>query len=294
MHRRAFTLLELLVAIALIGVLIGLLLPAVQRVRDAAYRTHCVNNLKQLGLALHQHHDARGSLPQGMTSNQRGEPYPRSTWLTRLLPYVEQDALWRTTVDAYRQTRRSTRNPPHVGFTTVVSTFVCPSDDRAGVVQATHRDYRVALTSYLGVLGTAWTRTDGILYLDSRVKLIEITDGTATTLAVGERPPSADFWYGWWYTGFGQVGTGSGDSLLGVRERSRGDTYTWFCPEGPYAFGPGRADEQCDMFHFWSQHVGGAHFLFCDGSVRLLQYSADPLLPTLATRAGGEAAVLPD
>jgi prepilin-type processing-associated H-X9-DG protein len=111
----------------------------------------------------------------------------------------------------------------------------------------------------------------------------------------GERPPSADFWYGWWYAGFGQAGTGSGDMLLGVRERNRGGyIYTYFCAPGPYSFSPGRFDNQCDLFHFWSPHPGGAHFLFGDGSARFLGYAADPILPALATRAGGEVAALPD
>jgi prepilin-type processing-associated H-X9-DG protein len=104
----------------------------------------------------------------------------------------------------------------------------------------------------------------------------------------GERPPSADFWYGWWYAGYGQAGTGSADMLLGVRERNLGGPFVSDCPAGPYHFREGRADNQCDLFHFWSLHPGGAHFLFADGSVRFLAYSADAILPALATRAGGE------
>src|SRR5262245_65689888 len=91
--RHAFTLLELLVVIAIIGVLIALLLPAVQKVRAAADRVHCANNVKQIGLALHNYHDSFRRLPPGVTSQKPKEPYPRMSWLTRILPYVEQDNL---------------------------------------------------------------------------------------------------------------------------------------------------------------------------------------------------------
>lgn len=81
--------------------------------------------------------------------------------------------------------------------------------------------------------------------------------------------------------------------LLGVRERNRGGPYVASCPRGPYHFRPGRVNEQCDLFHFWSLHSGGAHFLFADGAVRFLAYSADPVLPAWATRAGGEMVAIP-
>ncbi len=291
--RRAFTLIELLVVIAIVAVLLGLLLPAVQKVRAAASRLQCTNNLKQLGLALHGYHDSRSVLPPGVTSNRRGEAFPRMTWLTRLLPFIEQDALWRLALGAYDFERVPFHNPPHIAFSIPVRGFACPDDSRTLTVQNTHRGFRPALTSYVGVLGTSFDRSEGILSLDSRVRLTDITDGTSSTLMVGERPPSADFWYGWWYAGVGQMGTGSGDMLLGVRERNVGGTYVAPCPRGPYHFGPGRTTEQCDLFHFWSLHAGGAHFLFADGSVHFLAYSADPLLPALATRAGGEIAELP-
>jgi prepilin-type processing-associated H-X9-DG protein len=112
---------------------------------------------------------------------------------------------------------------------------------------------------------------------------------------VAERPPSADLNFGWWYGGGGQSKDGSGDSVLGVREMYVGPFGSGqLCPAGPYHFGSGEISNQCDAFHFWSLHSGGANFLFCDGSVRFLAYSADSILPALATRAGSERVSVPD
>jgi prepilin-type processing-associated H-X9-DG protein len=145
------------------------------------------------------------------------------------------------------------------------------------------------------VSGTNQFRKDGVLYLDSQTRFAAITDGLSQTLFVGERPPSAQGNFGWWYGGWGQNKDGSGDTVLSVRERNLNSIYAPGCPVGPYEFGPGRIDNQCDTFHFWSLHIGGgAHFLFGDGSVRFLRYSAAPLMPALATRSGGETFMLPD
>jgi prepilin-type N-terminal cleavage/methylation domain-containing protein len=291
--RLGVTLVELLVVIAIIGVLLGLLLPAVQRVRDAALKIGCANNLRQFGLALHGYHDATGSLPPGVTSDKPGEPYQRMSWLTRLLPHLEQEPLWQQTQQAYRGQPSPFVHPPHPGLDTVVRIFTCPSDAQSQGPRDTHSNRRVALTDYVGVLGTDLASKDGVLFVDSHVRLTDILDGTSATLMAGERPPSADAWYGWWYAGVGQAGTGAPDMLLGARELNLGGTYVWFCPPGPYHFRPGQAGEQCDVFHFWSLHFGGSHFLFADGAVRFLNYSADAVLPALATRAGSEAEMAP-
>jgi prepilin-type N-terminal cleavage/methylation domain-containing protein/prepilin-type processing-associated H-X9-DG protein len=292
--RRAFTLLELIVVMAIMAVLLALLLPAIQRVRSAAARIRCTNNLHQIGLAAHKYHDTFHTLPAGMRYQQGNDPYLLMSWLTQLLPSVEQDALWRTTDTAYGQSRWPLKNPPHVGLATAMPLFQCPADPLAGQVRFAPRDrVDIAFTSYLGVEGVDVFRLGGVLFRDSHVRLTEIQDGTSQTLLAGERPPSADFQFGWWYAGAGQQFTGSADMVLGVRERNILSYSIAPCSQGAYHFGPGRIDNPCDMFHFWSLHVGGGNFLFADGSVHFLDYSADSLLPALATRGGGEVVQLP-
>jgi len=290
----AFTLVELLVVIGILATLIGLLLPAVQRIREAAARLKCQNNLRQLGLALHHYHDARSALPPGITSIRPGEPFPRMSWTARLLPYVEQDGMWRQAEQAYRLDLVPSHNPPHTGFATPMAVYSCPLDPRMSEAQPTHQGRVAALTSYVGNLGLDYRGTEGVLFRDSRVQLTDIRDGTSHTIAVGERPPSADAWYGWWYAGFGQFGTGSLDMLIGAREINAGGIHLYMCPPGPHRFAPGSLDDQCSTLHYWSLHTGGGNFLFADGSVRFLRYSADQVLPALATRNGGEVVGVPD
>ncbi len=291
--RPGFSLVELLVVLMIVGVLFGLLAAAVQRAREAAARTRCANQLRQLGLAAHAYHTAMGALPAGVSSNVRQNPYPYVSWLNRLLTYLENEPLWKQTVDSYGVSRIPWTTPPHAGLDTVVSLFVCPSDGRILRAETSH-GYHVAFTSYLGVLGTDYRARGGCLYADSAVRLADVADGTSNTLLAGERPPSADLYYGWWYAGAGQDNAGSCDMLLGASERNSRGAEFHSCPDGPYAFAPGRLENQCDQFHFWSLHPGGGHFAFCDGSVRFLAYSADSVLPALATRAGGEPASIPD
>jgi prepilin-type N-terminal cleavage/methylation domain-containing protein/prepilin-type processing-associated H-X9-DG protein len=288
--RRAFTLVELLIVLAIIAILTGLLLGAVQMARDAASRLECANNLRQIGLAAHQFHDQRRRFPSGMYWEKGESPYRMSSWLTHLLPYFEYGGLWHETEQAYKVTIDPFQDPPHVGLTTVVPLFACPTDGRLMTKQYARRDqFEVALTSYLGVSGKDVKSRDGVLFRDSQIRIIDISDGASNTLLAGERPPSADFQFGWWYAGAGQLFTGSGDMILGVEEQNLLFFSQGVCAPGFYQFGPGRLKNQCDMFHFWSLHPGGANFVFCDGSVHFLSYSAAPIMPALASRAGGEA-----
>lgn len=190
--------------------------------------------------------------------------------------------------------------------------YQCTADTRTlvaafapGSPGATPR-FAVAFTAFLGVNGTNLDTNDGVFYRDSKIKIADITDGTSNTLMVGERPPSSDMVWGWWFAGTGQVrstppsvNTGSIDVVLGVLELNT--TYPPGplppghppCPRGPYEFGPGQLTNVCDSFHFWSLHSGGANFLLGDGSVKFLTHSAKSVMPALATRASGEPVTVP-
>jgi prepilin-type processing-associated H-X9-DG protein len=224
----------------------------------------------------------------GITPIIARDSFRYSTWLTHLLPFIEQDPLWNETIHAYGVQPRNPFSDAHVGMRTVVKLFTCPSDSRLVRPDATHGQVYAALTSYQGVSGTAYLHADGVYYNDSLTELTDITDGTSNTLAFGERPPSADFYYGWWYAS-GLYGKQGGTAVLGVRElRAPNYLFTPGCQEGPYSFSPGNISNQCDLFHFWSLHDGGANFAFSDGAVRFMRYAADSVMPALATRAGGD------
>jgi prepilin-type N-terminal cleavage/methylation domain-containing protein/prepilin-type processing-associated H-X9-DG protein len=290
---RGFSLLELLVTVSIIAILLGLLLAAVQQVRAAANKVRCANNARQLALALHMHHDSEDHLPAGVVGS--GPPGKRFvSWHTHLLPHVEQSALWQSASDSFAQNRLFYLPPTPPALSTVVPLYGCPVDGRVSQVQ-TYLTLRVGLTSYLGNAGLSASDRSGLLYLNSAVRLTHVTDGTSQTIMVGERPPSPDFQFGWWYAGVGQEETGSADTVLGAAEYNKtGRSVTIaLCPTGPYRFTAGRLSSRCDAFHFWSLHPGGAHFAFADGSVRFLAYSADTVLPALATRAGGEVVEVP-
>jgi prepilin-type N-terminal cleavage/methylation domain-containing protein/prepilin-type processing-associated H-X9-DG protein len=289
-HRRVgFTLIELLVVIAIIGVILGLLLAAVQRARDASMRISCANNIKQLALACLQYHDTYKRLPPGHRSPPlAGKLY--SGWELGILPFVEQQALEQVAAQAFVQQPVPFFNPPHTPFSTVVRAFICPADGRLTVPQLAVRDgVTVAFTSYLGNSGITAQSRSGVLYSNSQTTFADISDGMSNTLLLGERPPSDDFHFGWWYAGMGIDGAGTIDMHMGVAEvipiGIGGDT----CASGgPFAFGPGSLRDPCSSYHHWSLHSGGANFAFCDGSVHFLSYSANSILPALATRAGRE------
>jgi prepilin-type N-terminal cleavage/methylation domain-containing protein/prepilin-type processing-associated H-X9-DG protein len=329
-QRRAFTLIELLVVIAIIAVLIGLLLPAVQKVREAAARVQCQNNLKQIGVALHGYHDSRGRFPAALNINPAWSPgsnyhlekpaagidpasgYPLEgpffSWMLLIAPYMEQDAVYKGFDPKRLPWWQYIPGRPATGENTLngiaVKSFQCPSDARSNLITYDTGN-KVSLTGFMAVNGlNQFYETggqDGVLYVNSAVKIIGITDGTSNTLLVGERPPSKDLVYGWLWAGSGDPPYfGSTDVCLGVRER-----ITTNLRERPDFFRPGTIDDPMNIhrYHFWSLHPSGGNFLFADGGVRFITYAAGTayiggsstvtLMEALASRAGGEVVTVP-
>jgi prepilin-type N-terminal cleavage/methylation domain-containing protein/prepilin-type processing-associated H-X9-DG protein len=287
--RPAFTLIELLVVIAIIAVLAAIILPAVQNVRHRAARLGCANHLKQLGLAAQSYHLFHQKFPAGHTKSVVDQPFAYTGWATHLLPQLDQGPLWELTVKAFATNPYFFDTPPHLGMTTHLPVMTCPADHRLhGPRLAAMFAKDVSLTSYHGNSGTDHTTQDGVLYQGSAVSIATIRDGASQTLFAGERPPTPDFRYGWWYAGMGVDGRGTADMVLGVR-----DWHPQYINGGPCSVRPGKfkataLDNECAFLQFWSFHSGGANFAFCDGSVHFLRYTANDILPMLATRAGGD------
>lgn len=282
----AFTILELIVTIAIVAMLVGLMLMGVQRVRESAARVKCASNLRNLSHAFQNYEAQHGLLPPGMSFAFEPEPFPdranTMTWHLRLLPFVEHDRLWNQALEDFAVDHYFIGMPPHRGQSTVIAIYLCPSESRL----TCHLGW--GLTSYIGVSGTQCSNGDGLLFYQSRVRMLDIVDGTSHTLIVGERPPSAGQSLGRWYGGWGQAQNGWAAQILGMREVALlGGTGN--CSFEPQSFRMGRIDEPCDAYHYWSLHSGGGNFAFGDGSVRFMRYSGAAIMPALSTRAGGES-----
>jgi len=261
--RRAFTLVELLVVMAIIGILVALLVPAVSGARESSRRTHCSANLRQLSLALQQYHDLCGHFPPGCVEPKKR----RIAWSAFILPYIEQKEL-------YAQFRfdlraRSTENQPVAG--TEVVTFLCPSTGRLGVGRVGNRSgdinrngrydpgEQMAMTDYGGIFGIPESDPErfmnGVMIWDRPVRMAEIVDGMSYTLIVGE-------------------------------DSGRGPTMDGEWANGENIFDQaGEINQQQDN-ELWSDHPSGVNVALCDGSARFLSHTLSrQVLGALCTRA---------
>jgi len=271
----------LLVVAGVISILLGLLLPAAQAARSAARRASCASNMRQVAMAVHMRHDAFKLLPSGTNSGLTREPY--RGWLSQLLVFCEQPEISKRIEQDYYSGLDFEK---HREFARPIALFACPEDSRVITTQFSPRhNYNVAVTSYLGCNGTDFRSADGVMYLDSRIRFSDVTDGLSNTLLFGERPPSPFFDLGWWYAGVGYRGTGVTDHTLGILETA--GTRFGQCPVGPHSVRNGKIFDECDALHYWSFHPGGLHFAYVDGSVHFHKYGVQILLE-LATAQAGE------
>jgi prepilin-type N-terminal cleavage/methylation domain-containing protein/prepilin-type processing-associated H-X9-DG protein len=237
-RRRGFTLIELLVVIAIIAVLIGLLLPAVQKVREAASRAKCQNNLHQLGLAMHSYHDVNHAFPPAFAKPSN---YGWSVWI---LPYVEQTNL-SNTLNPY-----GTKLSLNAATTLKLSVFVCPSDPGGD------------FNNYFGGYSKSnYVVSEQVSDGGSAIPMAAITDGTSNTLMIGERDMQKQVGAVW-------AGRDSARSVLSGVEAMIGRP-TWSI-DTAYA---GGADGGCTRYAWSSYHTSGANFAFCDASVHFLMNS---------------------
>jgi prepilin-type N-terminal cleavage/methylation domain-containing protein/prepilin-type processing-associated H-X9-DG protein len=286
--RFGYTLIELLVVIAVLATLIAFIVAAVQQSRQAAARIQCQNNLRQVGIALHDYHAAYGVFPPALgppaipvVSGPAGPTAPddeiTQTWLRQIVPYLQEATPTYEAVFAF---------------------FNCPADPRYPAGLFNPYDSH-GYTSYLAVEGYSTYGDEGIMFLNSRIAAVNVTDGTSNTIIVAERPPlllGVIWGWGWWDSwdegavGIGlkntkslqAVGPCPATQLFGPGARSAGPTGYIGTPD------PIWMDINCHANHPWSFHAGGANMLFADGAVRFVSYSAAQILPAFATRAGGE------
>lgn len=294
-YQSGFTLIELLVVMAVIAILIGLLLPAVQSARDSARKAQCINNLKQIGLALHQYDSAQKVFPPGYISNfdtQGNDTGPGWGWASMLLPYVEQSAVF-----ASINFNLSIEIPQNQTSRLVTfKNFLCPSDTVASSWWAYKRDpggvptqqiCQVGPSNYAGMYGTIdpGIDGDGIFFRNSNIGIREITDGTSLTIAAGER--SHKLGEATW------VGSVTNTILYPSNNDGVGYPRTESAPGMVLGHSGGRrgpGDPMGEVNQFHSLHYGGGViFLFADGHCNFLKTTMDnKIYKALSTRAGQE------
>ena len=313
--RSAFTLVELLVVIAIIGILVGLLLPAVQSVRESARRTQCANQLKQMTLAMLSYETAHRKFAPGFTN-------PGMTmWSAFIMPYIEQNNLYET-IDIEGQWATSlTTHPPNIdALGEVIEIFQCPSASIEAAqfdpTMGTDRVYSCYLACASGLLNresgalpwcgmNAWggyPESDGIFYFNSETRQKEITDGTSNTLLIGESLPDQDVFeddysgnpqkVDHWYLGSAELSDYETITSIGSGEMSEclGSSA---CPINSIKIENAPINDK--ELSFGSEHPVGANMGFADGHIRFLPDDIDTeVWRALGTRSGGETATWPD
>jgi prepilin-type N-terminal cleavage/methylation domain-containing protein len=300
--RRAFTLIELLAVVAIIGVLVALLLPAIQASREAARRSNCVNNLKQLGIALHNYADTYARLPPASTSpvdvgvwNYATDPTVHlHSWAGLILPFIEEEPLWRS-IDFNRSSLAPENQP---AASRQINAFRCPS--YTGNEFSTNKKYvaispNFAIRNYVALgastIGSLWApgvdgkrRPDGSIYPESETKFKDITDGLSHTVLLGETREQD---IAVWIDGTGAAAVAHPFSPDIVPSYALEASSLDFTPY--YQWGDTGDSVDCE-YGPSSEHSGGVvNHLMADGSVVAFSGGMDPkLYAALVTRAGAE------
>ena len=303
---RGFTLIELLVVIAIIGVLVGLLLPAVQQAREAARRMTCVNNLKQTGLAMHSYYDSNRQLPSGYISPGMSAADPSASetakgyaWGFVLLPYMEQSALF----DSIDQTGEAvgTSNEAKAAEANLGG-YRCPTDTAPVSFSVNNGSGTVDLptSNYVAVLGwnnvtTEAGQGNGVFFRNSDIQFRDIRDGLSTTICVGERKHIHDFFdqgpyaaNSTWYAAVPGVLRNAGMTMMPMMKEGPGSLVLGHVGQSGMMSGK-TPNHTNHIVHFSSSHFGGVAFLLCDGSTHIIRDNIDyQLFKAIGTRAGGE------
>jgi prepilin-type N-terminal cleavage/methylation domain-containing protein/prepilin-type processing-associated H-X9-DG protein len=283
-QRSGFTLIELLVVIAIIAILIGLLLPAVQKVREAANRMRCSNNLKQVGLAMHNYHDAFERFP---TANS---PVFGSAF-TAILPFVEQDNIRRV----YDDTLAPTAAPNNTVTGLPIKIYICPTMQKPPAPAAAYSTYHASYGACIGS-NDAWiapapdngaivrsNATGSTVIVSKGARFADMTDGTSSTIMVGELGFQLKDYLFTSGPYVGQVRGGNTSWAFGYASYSFGSTKVKLNTLGA----PATITDRLQSFR--SDHTQGGNFLFCDGSVTFVKNSMNAdTYRALGTRDGGE------
>ncbi|MBM82015.1 MAG: prepilin-type cleavage/methylation domain-containing protein [Planctomycetaceae bacterium] len=278
-RQRGFTLVELLVVITIIATLIALILPAVQKAREAARATQCKNNLKQVGLAMHNYHELHNIFPPGVCTSPN---FPTDmgvwSWQSMILPYLDQEPLYNQLAPGNLHFSNALDDAQQVSLMqTVLPIFLCPSDPSVrlnvprSMTSATGGSAKLATGNIVGSLGVETeSPTDGVLYINSDIRVDDILDGASNVFMAGERST---------LNGAG-VWAGATNRVCGMTVPS--DCNAAVYAPVSYAMQTGvRLEvptETWPQIPFSSEHIGGANFLMSDGNVRFISENINSLL----------------